>query len=124
MEYVISLFEKTFDFYFICLIILGNAFVFDLHLYPESLLEKSKGKVYLAAFNSLIFGIGYYYINILSNSVVDLKTMVNSYFLATSLWEFGIKEVIVYLKQNLASILINKLKNSEPKSNSNSDSQG
>lgn len=37
--------------------------------------------------------------------------MVNSYFLATSLWEFGIKEVISYLKQNLASIVINKIKN-------------
>jgi hypothetical protein len=36
--------------------------------------------------------------------------MLNSYFLATSLWEFGIKDVIVYVKQNLASILINKIK--------------
>lgn len=123
MDYVIGLFEKTFDFYFISLIILGNTFVFDLGLYPKSIIEKSKGKVYLAAFNSLVFGVAYYYINIVTNSVVDLKTMVNSYFLATSLWEFGIKEVISYLKQNLASIVINKIK-SNTSGDSNPPAQG
>ena len=124
MDYLIGLFEKTFDFSFITLIILGNTFVFDLGIYPKTIIDKAKGKVYLSAFNSLVFGVIYYYLNSFSNVQVELKSMLNSYFLATSLWEFGVKDVIVYIKQNLASILINKIKGTGSSENQTPNGQG
>lgn len=109
MDFLIGLFEKTFDLYFICLIIFGNDFIWSLGLYSK-IIEKIK-KVYLTAFNSILLGILYYYsIKYLGNNDLEVKSLLNSYFLSTSLYELGIRDIIDYLKNNGAKIIIDKIK--------------
>jgi hypothetical protein len=111
MDYLISLFEKSFDVYFICLIIFGNNFLWNLGIYSK-LIEKVR-KVYLTALNSILLGILYYYaIKYVGNDDLEVKALLNSYFLSTSLYELGLRDVIDYLKNNGANIIINKLKSS------------
>lgn len=109
MDYVIEVLEKSFDYYFISMIILGNTFLWHLNFYPEKLLARKKSKVYLTALHSLFFGFIYHYLNTKGNEENDLKIMLNSYLLATSLYEFGLKEVIEYLKSNTARLIIKKI---------------
>lgn len=109
MDYLIGLFEKSFDVYFICLIILGNNFLCDLEFYSK-LMDKIK-KVYVTAFNSILLGVLYYFlIKYVGNNDLEVKALLNSYFLSTSLYELGIRDVIIYLKNNASRIMINKLK--------------
>lgn len=119
MDYIIEVLEKSFDYYFISMIILGNTFLWHLNFYPEKLLAKKKSKVYLTALHSLFFGFIYHYLNTKGNVENDLKIMLNSYLLATSLYELGLKEVIEYLKGNTARLIIRKIE-----SKSNEDSNG
>ena len=120
MDFLIGLFEKTFDFYFICLIIFGNNFLWGLGIYCK-LAEKIK-KVYLTAFNSILLGVLYYFaIKYLGNDDLEVKSLLNSYFLSTSLYELGLRDVIDYLKENGSKILINKIKNSTGDTNGNSN---
>ena len=123
MDYVIEVLEKSFDYYFISMIILGNTFLWHLNFYPEKLLAQKKSKVYLTALHSLLFGFIYHYLNAKGNEENDLKIMLNSYLLATSLYEFGLKEVIEYLKGNTARLIIKKIerKSDEEDGSSSSD---
>jgi hypothetical protein len=109
MDYAIEVLEKSFDYYFISMIVLGNAFVWHLGFYPEWLLNKKKSKVYLTALHSLIFGFIYHYLTLKSGAEADLKIMLNSFLLATSLYEFGLKEVIEWLKNNGSKLVIKKI---------------
>lgn len=118
MDYIIGLFEKSFDMYFICLIILGNNFLCNLEFYSK-LMEKVK-KVYVTALNSILLGVLYYFlIKYAGNNDLEVKALLNSYFLSTSLYELGIRDVIEYLKNNASRIMINKLKTSVGDTNDN-----
>ena len=111
MDYILGLFEKSFDIYFICLIILGNNFLWDLNFYSNYLLEKVK-KVYLTAFHSILLGVLYYLIiKYFGNNDLEVKALLNSYFLSTSLYELGLRDVIDYLKANASKIMIKKIQN-------------
>ena len=125
MDYIIELFEKSFDIYFICLIIFGNNFLWDLNFYSNYLLQKVK-KVYLTAFHSILLGVLYYLsIKFFGNNDLEVRALLNSYFLSTSLYELGIRDVIEYLKVNASKIMINKIKNAAGDSNeSNKTTQG
>ena len=120
MDFLIELFEKSFDVYFICLIIFGNNFLWGLGIYSK-LIEKVK-KVYLTALNSILLGILYYFaIKYLGNNDLEIKSLLNSYFLSTSLYELGLRDVIDYLKENGSKILINKIKSSTGDTNGNTN---
>lgn len=119
MDYLIGLFEKSFDIYFICLIIFGNNFLWGLGIYCK-LIEKVK-KVYLTAINSILLGILYYFmIKYVGENDLEVRSLLNSYFLSTSLYELGLRDVIEYLKNNGANIIINKLKSSAGDNGTNS----
>ena len=122
MEYLISLFEKSFDMYFICLIIFGNNFLWGLGIYNK-LIEKVK-KVYLTAINSILLGLLYYYmIKYFGNNDLEVRSLLNSYFLSTSLYELGVRDIIEYLKNNGSKIIINKLKASAGDNGTSQESQ-
>jgi hypothetical protein len=125
MDYIIELFEKSFDIYFICLIIFGNNFLWDLNFYSNYLLQKIK-KVYLTALHSVLLGVLYYLsIKFFGNNDLEVRALLNSYFLSTSLYELGIRDVIEYLKANASKIMINKIKNATGDTDgSNKTSQG
>ena len=114
MEYLVELFEKNFDTYYIFLVLIGNNFIWDLGFYNNYLLQKVK-KVYLTAIHSIILGCLYYFVIMqFGNGVVEPKSLLNSYFLSTSMYELGLKDVLEYLKQNGSKMIIDKLKgNSE-----------
>jgi hypothetical protein len=122
MDYLIGLFEKSFDVYFICLIIFGNNFLCELGFYSK-LMDKIK-KVYVTAINSILLGILYYYaVKFFGNNDLEVKALLNSYFLSTSLYELGARDVIEYLRNNGSKILINKLKANAGDSNENTQQQ-
>lgn len=125
MDYITGLFERSFDIYFICLIILGNNFLWDLNFYSHYLLEKVK-KVYLTAIHSILLGVLYYLAVIyLGNGDLEVRALINSYFLSTSLYELGLRDVIEYLKANASRIMIKKIKTAAgDDSENNSKSQG
>lgn len=125
MDYITGLFERSFDIYFICLIILGNNFLWDLNFYSNYLLEKVK-KVYLTAIHSILLGVLYYFaIKYVGNNDLEIRSLINSYFLSTSLYELGLRDVIDYLKANASKIMIKKIQNAAGESNeTNSKSQG
>ena len=125
MDYITGLFERSFDIYFICLIILGNNFLWDLNFYSNYLLEKVK-KVYLTAIHSILLGVLYYFaIKYIGNNDLEIRSLINSYFLSTSLYELGLRDVIDYLKANASKIMIKKIQNAAGESNeTNSKSQG
>jgi hypothetical protein len=119
MDYILGLFEKSFDIYFICLIILGNNFLWDLNFYSNYLLEKIK-KVYLTALHSILLGVLYYLIiKYFGNNDLEVKALLNSYFLSTSLYELGLRDVIDYLKANASKIMIKKIQNAAGDDNNN-----
>lgn len=109
MDTLLSVFEKNFDSYYVFLVLIGNNFLWELNFYSEYLLQKVK-KVYLTALHSLLLGLLYYYVSNLSGAEIEVKALLNSYFLATSVYELGLKDVLSYLKQNGAKLLINKIK--------------
>jgi hypothetical protein len=119
MDYAIEVLEKSFDYYFISMIVLGNAFVWHLGFYPQWLLNKKKSKVYLTALHSLVFGFIYHYLTVKSGAEADLKIMLNSFLLATSLYEFGLKEVIEWLKSNGSKLVIKKIQKEAGEETSN-----
>jgi len=122
MDYLIGLFEKSFDMYFICLIIFGNNFLWSLGIYNK-LIEKVK-KVYLTAINSILLGVLYYYmIKYFGNNDLEVRSLLNSYFLSTSLYELGVRDIIEYLKNNGSKIIINKLKVSAGDNGASQESQ-
>ena len=125
MDYITSLFERSFDIYFICLIILGNNFLWDLNFYSNYLLEKIK-KVYLTAIHSILLGALYYFaVTYFGNGNLEVRALINSYFLSTSLYELGLRDVIEYLKANASRLMIKKIKTvAGDDSESNSKSQG
>ena len=125
MDYITGLFERSFDIYFICLIILGNNFLWDLNFYSNYLLEKVI-KVYLTAIHSILLGVLYYFaIKYVGNNDLEIRSLINSYFLSTSLYELGLRDVIDYLKANASKIMIKKIQNAAGESNeTNSKSQG
>jgi hypothetical protein len=110
MDYIVEILEKSFDYYIILMIILGNTFVWHLKFYPEWIINKKKSKAYLTALHSLIFGFIHYKLNIISGIEIDLKVMFNSFLLAISLYEFGLKEIIEWLRNNISKIVIKKIK--------------
>jgi hypothetical protein len=120
MDYITSLFERSFDIYFICLIILGNNFLWDLNFYSNYLLERIK-KVYLTALHSVLLGVFYYFVvKYFGSNDLEVKALINSYFLSTSLYELGLKDVIDYLKANASRIMINKIKTATGDNNESS----
>ena len=125
MDYITGLFERSFDIYFICLIILGNNFLWDLNFYSNYLLEKVK-KVYLTAIHSILLGALYYFaVTYFGNGNLEVRALINSYFLSTSLYELGLRDVIEYLKANASRIMIKKIKTAAgDDSENNSKSQG
>lgn len=123
MDTLLEIFEKNFDSYYVFLVLIGNNFLWELNFYSEYLLQKVR-KVYLTALHSLLLGLLYYYVSVLAGQDVHAKALLNSYFLATSVYELGLKDVLSYLKQNGANLLISKFKNSESNSNVTTPPQG
>ena len=112
MDYLTILFEKNFDTYYIFLVLIGNNFLWNLGFYSNYLLQKVK-KVYLTALHSIILGLLYYFAIIqFGDGIVEPKSLLNSYFLATSIYELGLKDVLEYLKLNGSKMIIDKLKGS------------
>jgi hypothetical protein len=83
--------------------------VWHLKFYPEWIINKKKSKAYLTALHSLIFGFIYYKLNVISGTETDLKIMFNSFLLAISLYEFGLKEIIEWLRNDLRKLYISVL---------------
>lgn len=111
MEWIESLITSNFDWSFIILILLGNFYIYDLSFYPQKLLAWKKSKTFLTAVHSLLLGILYYYmLTILNSEVPPIKILLNSFLLSTSLYEFGIKDVLLYLKEHGSSFLLGALK--------------
>lgn len=122
MEWLDNLITNNFDVSFIPLVIIGNFLIYNSGLYPQKLLSFSKSKVILTFINSLILGVGYWFLtsNVGTNPP-EIRTLLNSFLLSTSLYEFGIKESLQFLKENGSGFLVQKLKqrieNDETKSN-------
>lgn len=111
MDTLLAVFEKNFDSYYVFLVLIGNNFLWELNFYSEYLLQKVR-KVYLTALHSLLLGVLYYYVSTAAGQDVHAKLLLNSYFLATSVYELGLKDVLSYLKANGANLLISKFKSS------------
>jgi hypothetical protein len=111
MEWIESLISNNFDFSFIILIILGNFYIYNLSFYPKSLLAWKKSKTFLTALHSLLLGVIYYFIlNYFANETLNFKVLLNSFFLSTSLYEFGVKDALEYLKDNGSGLLLKTIK--------------
>jgi hypothetical protein len=99
------------------MILLGNYFIFNLINYPEFIIQIKRSKVYLTIFHSVVIGVIYY----LLDQSINIKILINSFLLSTSIYEMGLKEILDYVKQNGSTIVLNKLKS---KVESDTNSQG
>jgi len=107
MDFFTEIFNKNFDTYFIVLIILGNNII--LSNLPDKVLNFYKSKTYLTIFNSLLMGIGYYYLDqYFEAEPTNMKILINSFLLSTTLYEMGLKELINFIKDNGKNFLIKK----------------
>ena len=109
MDWLTEIFNKNFDMYFMILVILGNNIILN-HL-PESVLNFYKSKTYLTAINSILMGVGYFYLDKyfrVEAEPLNMKVLVNSFLLSTTLYEMGLKEVIAYIKDNGKNFLLKK----------------
>jgi len=106
MEDISNFLSSNFDWYFVIMILLGNYFIFNLISYPEIITNIKRSKVYLTLFHSVIIGVIYFYID----KTINLKILINSFLLSTSIYEMGLKEILDYVKQNGSSIVLSKLK--------------
>jgi hypothetical protein len=98
--------SSNFDWYFVIMILLGNYFIFNLISYPEIITNLKRSKVYLTLFHSVIIGVIYFYID----KTINMKILINSFLLSTSIYEMGLKEILDYVKQNGSNIVLSKLK--------------
>jgi hypothetical protein len=111
MEWLENLISNNFDVSFIPLVIIGNFLIYNSGLYPQKLLSFSKSKVILTFVNSLVLGIGYWFLTSnIGSTPPEIRTLLNSFLLSTTLYEFGIKESLQFLKENGSSFLVKKLK--------------
>jgi hypothetical protein len=109
MDWLTEIFNKNFDMYFMILVILGNNIILN-HL-PERVLNFYKSKTYLTAINSILMGVGYFYLDKyfrIEAEPLNMKVLVNSFLLSTTLYEMGLKEVITYIKDNGKNFLLKK----------------
>jgi hypothetical protein len=109
MDWLTEIFNKNFDMYFMILVILGNNIIFSS--LPESILNFYKSKTYLTVINSILMGVGYFYIDKYFRVEVEplnMKVLINSFLLSTTLYEMGLKEVITYIKDNGKNFLLKK----------------
>ena len=107
MDFLTEIFNKNFDTYFIVLIILGNNII--LSNLPDKVLNFHKSKTYLTVVNSILMGIGYYYLDqYFETEPTNMKILINSFLLSTSLYEMGLKELINFIKDNGKNFLIKK----------------
>ena len=109
MDWLTEIFNKNFDMYFMILVILGNNILLN-HL-PESVLNFYKSKTYLTAINSILMGVGYFYLDKyfrVEAEPLNMKVLVNSFLISTKLYEMGLKEVIAYIKDNGKNFLLKK----------------
>jgi hypothetical protein len=109
MDWLTEIFNKNFDMYFIILVILGNNILFEI--LPQKVLDFYKSKTYLTIVNSIIMGIGYFYLDRyfrIEAEPVNPKVLLNSFLFSTTLYEMGFKEVINFLKTNGKNFLLRK----------------
>lgn len=109
MDWLTEIFNKNFDMYFMILVILGNNIIFSA--LPENILNFYKSKTYLTVINSVLMGIGYFYLDKyfrVEAEPLNMKVLVNSFLLSTTLYEMGLKEVITYIKDNGKNFLLKK----------------
>lgn len=107
MDFLTEIFNKNFDTYFIVLIILGNNII--LSNLPDKVLNFHKSKTYLTVVNSILMGVGYYYLDqYFETEPTNMKILINSFLLSTSLYEMGLKELINFIKDNGKNFLIKK----------------
>lgn len=109
MDWLTEIFNKNFDMYFMILVILGNNIIFSA--LPETILNFYKSKTYLTVINSVLMGIGYFYLDKyfrVEAEPLNMKVLVNSFLLSTTLYEMGLKEVITYIKDNGKNFLLKK----------------
>lgn len=110
MDWLTEIFNKNFDMYFMILVILGNNIIFSA--LPENILNFYKSKTYLTVINSVLMGIGYFYLDKyfrVEAEPLNMKVLVNSFLLSTTLYEMGLKEVITYIKDNGKNFLLKKV---------------
>lgn len=117
MEDILNFLSNNFDWYFILMILLGNFFIFNLITYPEFITKIKKSKVYLTVIHSILIGIVYY----LLDKSINIKILINSFLLATSIYEMGLKDILDYVKENGSNIVLSKIKQ---KVESDTNSQG
>lgn len=109
MDWLTEIFNKNFDMYFMILVILGNNILFEI--LPQKVLDFYKSKTYLTIVNSIIMGIGYFYLDRyfrIETEPVNPKVLLNSFLFSTTLYEMGFKEVINFLKTNGKNFLLRK----------------
>ena len=107
MDFLTEIFNKNFDTYFIVLIILGNNII--LSSLPDKVLNFHKSKTYLTVINSILMGVGYYYLDqYFEAEPTNMKILINSFLLSTTLYEMGLKELINFIKDNGKKFLIKK----------------
>ena len=109
MDFLMEIFNKNFDTYFIVLVILGNNIIFDL--LPQKLLDFRKSKTYLTIIISILMGAIYFYLDKyfrVEEESVNPKVLLNSFLLSTTLYEMGLKEVISFIKNNGKDFLLKK----------------
>ena len=89
--------EKWFDWYYIILVILGNWYVFKNFGFKVH-------KRYVTLILSAVFGAlyVYFYEYIIADATVtkaDIRVIINSYLLSTSIYELGGKDLFKYLEE-------------------------
>lgn len=109
MDWLTEVFNKNFDMYFMILVILGNNIIFSV--LPETVLNFYKSKTYLTVINSILLGVVYFYLDKyfrIEEEALNMKVLVNSFLLSTTLYEMGLKEVITFIKDNGKNFILKK----------------
>jgi len=111
MEWLESLINNNFDISFVILIILGNFWILNLDFYPQAIKDFKNSKTFLTGFHSLLLGFLYWWILSFTGTTGDPRVLLNSFLLSTSLYEFGMKSALLYIKEHGGTFLLDALKN-------------
>jgi len=103
--------ETNFDIVFMIMILLGNFTLFNIVPYGK-LLKMKKMKMLLTFIQSSLIGVGYFYLSRYEggDDISSIRVLINSFLLASLVYEFGLKEVFEYLKTKGGSILVSIFK--------------
>ena len=102
-------FLDNFDWIYVVMVLLGNALLFDIIPYGK-LLKYKKAKLILTLIQSFGIGVGYYYLNKMEVEPTSIKVLINSFLLASLVYEYGVKDLISFLKEKGSALLLKLFK--------------